>query len=233
VQVNATAEIPVIDTVAGSGSGVNGLVLQKINVRNGPGTTYELLGTLNPKDVIFITGKDSSGKWIQFEFTNGTDGKGWASLEFLQVDKIDTLPIIGNVEQTSAAPAPTTTGILPAMQDGDSMQAPLATVVFSAAGTHALQVSNSVSAPDGDSEDWVEFTSSSKSILVEIKCSNNAFHMELRKNDQVVEDIPLLCGENRTITVEIGQPYFLHIQANSSGDFQFIQYEIKISAINP
>lgn len=227
VQITATAEIPVIDSGTGSGSGVSGLVLQKINVRNGPGTTYESLGTLNPKDVIYITGKDSSGKWIQFEFANGTDGKGWGALEFLQVDDLDALPVIGNVEQTTTAPA--SAGIQPAVQDNDSLQAPLATVVFSAAGAHALQVNNNISAPDGDLEDWIQFTSFSKNILVEIKCSNNAFRMELWKNGQPVEDIPLLCGQSRAIIVETSQPYFLHLQANSSGGFQVIQYSIKIS----
>ena len=38
VQVNAPAEIPLVENVAGNGSGVSGLVIQKINVRNGPGT---------------------------------------------------------------------------------------------------------------------------------------------------------------------------------------------------
>jgi uncharacterized protein YraI len=231
VQVNATAEIPIIAASAGSGSGLSGLVLQKINVRNGPGINYESLGTLNPKDVVFITSKDPSGKWIQFEFANGTDGKGWGTLEFLQVDNIDTLPVIGNVEQTATAPV--SAGIVPAVQDNDSLQAPLATVVFSAAGAHALQVNNNISAPEGDLEDWFQFTSFSKNILVEIKCSNNAFRMELWKNAQAVEDIPLLCGQSRALKVETGQSYFLHIQANSGGGFQFIQYETKISTLSP
>jgi uncharacterized protein YraI len=231
VQVNTTAEIPVIDSGTGSGSGVSGLVLQKINVRNGPGTTFESLGTLNPKDVVFITGKDPSGKWIQFEFANGADEKGWGALEFLQVDNLDALPVIGNVEQTATAPA--SGGILPAIQDNDSLQAPLATVLFSATGAHALQVNNNISAPEGDLEDWFQFTSFSKNILVEIKCSNNAFRMELWKNAQAVEDIPLLCGQSRALKVETGQSYFLHIQANSGGGFQFIQYETKISTLSP
>jgi hypothetical protein len=95
-----------------------------------------------------------------------------------------------------------------------------------------LQANNNISAPDGDNEDWLQFNSFSKNILLEMKCSNNSFHMELRNNDQV-EDIAILCGQSHALTVETGQPYFLHIQANSGGSFQFIQYEIKISPINP
>ena len=226
VQVNAAAEIPVIGGVAGSGSGVSGLVIQKINIRSGPGLTFESLGTLNPKDVVFISGQDPSGKWLCIDYANG---KGWAALEFLQVDNPAALPIIGDAEQTSATPAPA--GIAPAPQDGDSMQSPLATALFSAAGMHALQVSNSVSAPEGDAEDWLQFSSFSENVLVEINCSNNAFRMELWNNGQFLENIALLCEESLVIKLETGQPYFLRLQANGSDGFQITQYEIKISAV--
>ncbi len=229
VQVDAAAEIPVIGGVAGSGSGVSGLVIQKINVRNGPGLTYDPLGTLNPKDVVFISGQDTSGKWIQIDYANGVDGKGWAALEFLQVDNPEALPIIGDTEEASATP--TTAGNSPAPQDGDSMQVPLATALFSAAGTHALQVNNSVSAPDGDVEDWIQFTSFSENIMVEMKCSNNAFRMELWNNGQLLEDIALLCGQSQAIKLEMGQPYLLRLLANGGDGFQIIQYGIKISAV--
>ena len=227
VQVNVSAEIPLITVSAGSGLGVNGLVIQKINVRNGPGINYESLGTLNPKDVIFVTGKDSSGKWIQFEFINGAGGKGWGALEFLQVDNIDVLPIIGDAAHTPAVSTPAS--IRPAVQDGDSMQAPLANIIFSAAGTRTLQVNNSISTPDGDLEDWFQFTTFGRNVLVEIKCTNNAFHMELWNNGQYMDEIALLCGESRLLKLETGQPYVLHLQAAGSG-FQIIQYSLKITA---
>ena len=229
VQVNAAAEIPVIGGVAGSGSGVSGLVIQKINIRSGPGLTFESLGTLNPKDVVFITGQDTSGKWLLIDYANGAEGKGWAALEFLQVDDPAALPIIGDAEQTSATPA--SAEVAPAPQDGDSMQSPLATALFSTAGTNALQVSNSVSAPEGDVEDWLQFSSSSENVLVEINCLNNAFRMELWNNGQFLENIVLLCEESLIIKLETGQPYFLRLQANDSDGFQIIQYDIKISAV--
>ena len=96
VQVNAPAEIPLVETTSGSGSAVSGLVIQKVNVRNGPGIEYELLGVLNSNDVVFITGKDPSGAWIQIEFANAPDGKGWVTAEFLQMGNIETVPIIGD-----------------------------------------------------------------------------------------------------------------------------------------
>ena len=61
--------------------------------------TYDSLGVLSPNDVVFITGKDPSGAWMQIEFANAPDGKGWVASEFLKVDNLDSLPVIGNVEQ--------------------------------------------------------------------------------------------------------------------------------------
>lgn len=229
VQVNAAAEIPVIGGVAGSGSDVSGLVIQKINIRSGPGVSFESLGTLNPKDVVFISGQDPSGKWLLIDYANGMGGKGWAALEFLQVDNPVALPIVGDAEQASATPA--SAGIPPAPQDGDSMQSPLVTALFSAAGTHALQVSNSVSAPEGDAEDWLAFSSFSENVLVQINCSNNAFRVELWNNGQFLENIALLCAESLVIKLKTGQSYFLRLQANGSDGFQITQYDIKISAI--
>ena len=44
VQVDAAAQIQVIEAGAGSGSAVSGLVLQKINVRQGPASSFDSLG---------------------------------------------------------------------------------------------------------------------------------------------------------------------------------------------
>jgi uncharacterized protein YraI len=160
-QVNAEAEIPLVETAASSGSAVSGLVIQKINVRNGSGTGYELLGVLNANDVVFITGKDSSGAWMQIEFASAPDGKGWVTAEFLQTGNVEAVPIIGDATHETATPtAASTPDIITAsaMQDGDSMQAPLVATFFSPMDSRSLQVSGDVSAPDGDAEDWIQFS---------------------------------------------------------------------------
>ncbi len=155
VQVDASAGIPVVGSVAGSGSGVSGLVIQKINVRSGPAASFDSLGVLNPKDVVFITGKDPSGAWMQIEFVNAPEGIGWAALEFLQVENVDSLPIVGNIEQATPSGNTTEPAVirLPAIQDGDSMQTPLVVGTFSVAGSRALQINGYISAPDGDGEE--------------------------------------------------------------------------------
>ena len=235
VQVNAEAEISVIGGVTGSASGVSGLVIQKVNVRKGPGATFESLGILNPKDVVFITGKDSGDAWMQIEFASAANGKGWVAEKYLQVENKDSIPVIGAAENITETPASITTTptieIFSALHDGDSMQAPLASVFFVITGTHTLQVNNEVSTPNGDSEDWIQFTSYSKNVLVEAECSNTEFHLELWTNNQYENDIALNCGGMFILETKPNLPYHLHIQP-VHGNPQFIQYSIKITSID-
>ena len=235
VQVNATAEIAVVGGVTGSGSGVSGLVIEKINVRNGPGTDFESLGVLNPKDVIFITGKDPRGEWIQIDHANGVDGKGWVIAKFIQIANMDSIAVIGAPEETTATPAGVVSTpaiiFLPANQDGDSMQSPIASAVFSANGAHALQVNGDVSAPDGDTEDWIQFTPDGKNVIVEAKCSSQALIVELWSGDQLINDVGLACAETLILKTNPGQVYYFRIQANGGNAPQFVHYTIKVSTI--
>lgn len=224
VQVNATAEIPVIESVSGGGAGVSGLVIQKINVRSGPGTSFDALGELNPNDVVFISGKDESGKWLQIEFAGAADGKGWAALEFLKVEDTDSLPVIGSTPPTaqaaaSAAPAQVTDPVT-AMLDGDSMDAPLATFNFSSAGARTARISSDISSPNGDISDWVEFTSYNGRIAIQIICSEASLQVELWKDRGAVDTFPLACSEKHLLNLVADQTYLLQIsEANAAGVF--------------
>ena len=111
------------------------------------------------------------------------------------------------------------------------MQAPLAMTVFSPIGSRALQVNGEVSAPDGDTEDWIEFSPYSKNVLVEAKCSSNALHVELWSDGQYENDVALACGGKLTIKTMPNRSYYFCIQANSGDDPQYIQYTIKISTV--
>ncbi|MBI5944088.1 MAG: SH3 domain-containing protein [Chloroflexi bacterium] len=228
VQVkDAAAEIPILGSVTGSGSGVSGLVIQKVNVRNGPGINFESLGVLNPNDVIFITGKDASDEWLQIEYTNAVDGKGWAAVKYLQVEGLDSIPVIGAEEQATETPSAV---FIPAFQDGDSMQAPMAAAVFSAAGTRVLQVNGDVSSPDGDREDWIQFTPYTQSVSFEAKCAGGTLRVELWHGSQLEKDIAPACGEN-FITTTPGQVYFLRLQTDGGIEALNVQYKLKISSL--
>lgn len=235
VQVNASAQIPVIGSETGDGPGVSGLVIQKINVRNGPGTTYETLGVLNPNDVVFIIGKNPGGAWIQIEYADAPDGKGWASSEFLKMDNADSLPVIGEAEPTPQAP----TGIvgtpaaiiLPAMQDGDSIETPLAKMTIAPGSARAFQVNGDVSAPEGDAEDWVEFNSSSEAVVIQVLCSSNVLQVELWNNGASVDDFILTCGEERVLSIASNSVYILRLFNPASNEFRYTKYTLSVEAV--
>jgi uncharacterized protein YraI len=234
-QVNAAAEIPVFETVSGGGLGVSGLVIQKINVRSGPGTAYDSLGELNPNDVVFISGKDESGAWMQIEFASSADGKGWAALEFLQVENTDSLPVIGSANPTAEAVvnevAPQTNGALPAMPDGDSMEAPLARIIFSPLGARTARINSSISLPDGDTEDWVEFTSYNGSIAIQILCSEGTLQVELQSNGESVDNFLLTCAEKRLLSITAGQAYLLRLSEAEASEIHQTNYTLVMENI--
>lgn len=229
VQVDAAAAIPVIGAGTGPGSAVSGLVIQKINVRNGPATTFETLGVLNPNDVVFINGRDPGGAWMQIEFANAPDGTGWVASEFLQMGNTDALPIIGATEETptGAVPelAPT---IQSAIEDGDSMQAPLSTVNLSATGARAIQVAGNISAPEGDTKDWIQFSADSKMLVIEAQCSGSTLQMELWNEEALADTFSLPCGNTRILGITPNEKYFLSISEPSASEAHYTEYILKL-----
>ncbi len=225
VQVDVAAEIPVVETVSTGGAGVSGLVIQKINVRSGPGTTYQTLGELNPNDVVFISGKDESGTWVQIEFTNSADGRGWAALEFLKVEKMDSLPVIETANATSeeieSVNTPQANAASSTIPDMDSMEAPLTSINFSPLGARMAQIKSSISSINGDFEDWVQFTSQTHSIAIHLFCSDGSLQVELLNNGTISDTFLLACTEKRLLNITANQTYLLRLsEANANGTSQ-------------
>ena len=219
VQVNDAAAIPLVGLESGSGSKVSGMVIQKVNVRSGPGVGFELLGVLNANDLVFITGQDSGGEWIQIEFASAPDGKGWVTAEFLQADELENVHRIGaTIEETPTVIIETPTPAMfarTAAQDGDSMQSPMTKTVFSVTGSRALQVQGDVSALDGDTEDWIQFISREGDVLIQVLCPNDSLRVELWNHKKPVGVYP--CGETSLANVVPGSDYFLRLVQNGTG----------------
>jgi uncharacterized protein YraI len=236
VQVDATAEIAVIGAMAGSGSAVSGLVIEKINVRNGPGTTYESLGVLSPNDVVFITGKDPSGAWMKIEFANAPEGTGWVASEFLQVSNTDSLPTIGETQQaeegSTSIPSAPTAIFLPAMEDGDSMQTPLAVALFSSTNSRALQIMGDVSAPDGDTKDWIQFSAVDKVVVIGITCSTIALQVELWRDEVLASTFQLPCGDKQSLTITPNNWYFISLSEPNTNETQYTNYTLTLEILH-
>lgn len=237
VRVAAGAQIPVIGASAGSGSGASGLVIQQINVRSGPGTEYESLGTLNPNDVVAITGVDPTGAWMQVEYSAGPEGRGWVAAAFLQTDGANALPIIGEAGQavgtgtSTAIPIASTPTILPALPDGDSIDSPAVIVDLEPSGAKTILYQGDVSTPEGDAEDWLQFIPHVGRVRVTITCDGNGLRAEVWQDRKPIAGLALGCGEHRIVDTLPGESYFIRSQAIGSGPLQYTHYTLKLETI--
>ncbi|MGZ9166183.1 MAG: SH3 domain-containing protein, partial [Anaerolineales bacterium] len=93
-----TVTKPEVPTIGGNGADPNNgnlaFIQQKLNIRSGPGTEFNSIGTLNPQDAVNLTGKNANGTWLQIEFTAGPEGRGWINAAFVQANGVENLPIV-------------------------------------------------------------------------------------------------------------------------------------------
>jgi uncharacterized protein YraI len=235
VQVQSTDAIPVIGGEAGYGA--SAVIQQQVNVRSGPGTDFDSLGTLNPKDVLPLLGKDSSGTWLQIEYPNGPGGKGWISARYVQTSGEGSLPIVAENGQAVGTGTPTpvpltpTATLMPAADDHDTAEAPAISFVFSPSGSGALIYTSDLSLPPGDAADWIAFTTYEAAVTIALACSGNG---------SVIVDLSLSgrpvpnwggpsCGDSMSTTLMPGQQYVLSLSAADSGDQPtYVRYSITV-----
>ncbi|HRW04049.1 MAG TPA: SH3 domain-containing protein [Caldilineaceae bacterium] len=81
------------------------VVNQGMNVRNGPGTNYSIIGAAQAGDQYVITGKDNSGAWWQVDF-NGQSG--WLFGQLVTASNSSGVAVAQNIP---APPPPTNTPV--------------------------------------------------------------------------------------------------------------------------
>jgi hypothetical protein len=155
-------------------------------------------------------------------------------VEFVRASGVENVPVLAAaseaVETETAAgvestPAP---ALAIAVEDGDSANAPSLTITFSLTGMRVFQFSSSVSAPEGDREDWVQFTSSGPRVKLGMECNGNGSAVL-----QVMATEPSIacaCGESKWVTVEAGRTYLVHIAA-IEGSSSFTEYTLKVEQL--
>lgn len=218
VQITDSATLPVIDL------GNSGLVILGVNVRNGPGRDYASLGTLVVNDVVTLTGKDSSGEWLQINFKGSP---GWVASEFIQTTHAERLSIIAT--QSEEIPPTAVNNAPPAgMADQDTLEAPIASVKLGPAGAGGLQSSGSLSTVDGT--DWIQFTATSAKISIRLNCSSSELQSDLYESGSVRTANLLKCNETRTLNIEPGLPYTLKLRTNAETS-DLIQYSVLIKIV--
>lgn len=229
VQVESSDNISVVEIESNNGSNRSGVVISGINIRSGAGTDFESIGVLTPKDVVIILGKDSSGAWMQINFQ---EKLGWVATEFLQIENIEQIPVIEAEQSTSVAVTPliNQTPVVAsqmAIADNDSIQAPFAKLFFEQ--NKVLQITGEVSAPQGDHEDWIEFSSASSKILIEGSCTNTGLQVELWRASEIIESFSSVCGNLFVINVSENESYTFRIFTSEAS---FIKYSLKIKVGN-
>ncbi len=238
--VGSPAGTPTLEGATGTPS-ASGTVIQQVNVRKGPGTYFDALGTLNAKETAALTGRDASGSWLQITYAASPDGKGWVAAAFIQSAAVEALPIVGNHGMaTAVAGIPTSTPQPPsptpavALPDGDSAQAPAASIIFAPAGTRALIYSSDLSAPEGDPEDFVGFTPYGPDVLISLTCTGSG---ELKtKLESRGTTVPNgggpLCGQTKQLSLEASQIYMLRLSILSSNTLpSYVRYTIRIESL--
>lgn len=239
-QYITTASTPEVPTIGGEGTGPNSgnvaIVQQQLNVRSGPGTDFNSLGTLNPQDVVSLTGKDQNGAWLQIDFAVGSEGKGWVNAAFVQAQGVESLPIVTEAGVVLGTGTPTgipptfTPTVVPAWEDQDSPSNPVVSVTFEQTGTQTLIYNGDVSAPTGDSQDWIAFTPEDNIIFAGLACTGSAsLQMQLIEKDMPAS-LDIACGQAlKAIPVKAGSQYLVHLQAiPSTGELQYINYVLTV-----
>ncbi len=239
-QYVTTASKPQVPTIGGNQADPQGgnvaIVQQQLNVRSGPGTGFNSLGTLNPQDVVKLTGKDAQGAWLQIEYAAGPDGKGWINAAFVRAQGVENLPIVaetGLVVGTgtpTVIPATVTATVVPAWADNDSAQAPIVSVIFEPNGTRILIYNGDVSSPQGDAEDWIAFKPDGPFVFIQLECfGSGSLQIELTENSLAVSTY-INCNEPmKQIRVQPGSNYLLHLRATpSAGGLQYTSYILTI-----
>lgn len=228
--------VPVIGDGTGPTSGNTAVVQQQINVRSGPGTGFNSLGTLNARDVARLTGRDPSGAWLQIEFPSGPEARGWVNAAFVQANGVETLPIITEAGEVIGTRTPTgipptaTATVVPAWADNDTQENPVASVVFEPLGTQTLIYSGDVSSPEGDTQDWVQFSPYKDTAYASLECGvDTNLQVSLLENGQPVS-FELACNDvQKPVPVKAGATYMIHVEAPQfPGGLQYITYTITI-----
>jgi uncharacterized protein YraI len=243
VTIPAETEVPLQATPTLTGP--SGRVIQRLNVRSGPGTTFKSLGLLEPGAAVSLTGKNTTASWFQIDYSGGPGGHGWVTAQYVQTEAAGELPVLddfGNIVTpgTSGTPsgphlAPTPT-IGPAIPDGDSAASPSINVTFSTTGTRRFIYSGQVSDPQGDAEDWLAFMPFSSSgtnarLIFSLTCTGNGtLTVELWQGGNMLTGWGTLgCGDERkTILLPAGQKILMHLAPVPGNGLRLVTYTLDV-----
>jgi uncharacterized protein YraI len=241
-----TAALPVIPPSGprNTPAGVSGRVTQRLNVRSGPGVSFNILGILEADTTVSLTGKNQNGTWLQIAYPEGPNGKGWVTAAYIQAEDIAALPALDDLgnplppgtsgpAETPTTPTPT---IGPAFADHDSADSPGALVTFAPGGFQQFTFTGDVSIPEGDPEDWIAFTpyapGDTAQVTLELACTGNgSLSVELwQGSEQMANWGELTCNAPAlSILLTSQRAYLLRISPAAGDGLVYVHYALTAS----
>ena len=237
-----------------------GQTISQLNVRSEPSADGNLLGTVEINTSVQILGKDPSNGWWMIVYPQSPTGMGWVTAQFVLVPDSSGVPVIsggaptaGNNPVTEAVPgaeagptvgagsavplSPAASSILAtAFPDGDSAQYPAVSMTLSKASMRSFNYSSDISFPEGDPEDWVQFTldgqfGAQKIVTVILDCSGSSpLNLELIQNSSTLQGWQeIACDQPSQLQLYLyaGSPYYLHLTpAQGSSSINYIAYTV-------
>jgi len=219
---------------------------QKLNVRSGPGSSYDSLGILPKDSLVWLIGRNPSASWLLINYPGAEGGKGWIVANFVQTDNVLALPLVDAsgeiIEETSSTQATSvystpTPNLAPAFQDGDSTDRPALRVSFSPLGIQSFTYSNDVSSPSGDAQDWIEVQPYSSqpevkaTLLASLGCTGTgSIKIEIWQGGQKLKDWGILsCGTTDSqISLDGGINYQFRLSIDGNTGVNYIWYRLTL-----
>jgi hypothetical protein len=200
---------------------------------------------IEPDALISLTGKNATASWYQFIYPAGPGGHGWVTSQYVQTGSSADLPVLddyGNavtpgITGTFTGPASTPAATIgPAYADGDSSSNPAIQVAFSSTGKHQFVYSSQVSAPEGDLEDWVEFTpyttgGTNSRLTFGLACTGNGtLTVELWQGGSLLSGWgSLACGDaGKSILLPADQEYLIRLALAAGDGLQLVVYTLTV-----
>lgn len=91
----------------------------------------------------------------------------------------------------------------------------------------SAQVQGEVSAPGGDTQDWIRFSAQGAEVVIQVLCDSGSLLVELSNNGEAFEPLDVDCGGKTQTQVTAGQRLFL-IRLSPAVSDVYISYELRI-----
>ena len=231
---------------------VEGQTTAQVNVRSAPSEGGEQVGMVEIFAKVEIVGTDSSANWWLILFPESPNGKGWIATKFVQVEDADGVPVISteatdtpqvsiteassNTGESVATSAPTSV-LAVALDNGDSAQNPAINITLSEISVLYFEYGSDLSAPEGDGDDWVQFSlagdaGQEKIVSVVVDSTGSGkLSLELVQNGVVLQKWDSLdfARHQLQLYLYVGAPYSLHFFPATKGTApKYISYKLSV-----